>query len=158
MRPEFINHASIIKAKSAGYVALFSAIIMAAVLLVIGAALSRSAFYLRFNVLDAESKQISLNLAEACSQTAMLKLRQDANYQPPAKGECVGVGDVCGAPGARKICKICSVSTGGSYTIVTRAVFNRAFTNLQTIGQLNNSGFNVSSRQELASYFGPCGL
>lgn len=65
---------------NSGFIALMSAIIISVVLLLIVANLSLTSFYGRFNILDSELKEKSSALAEACVDTAMLKLVNDSDY------------------------------------------------------------------------------
>ena len=62
------------KKRNKGFVALMSAIIISVILLLIITNLSLTAFYSRSDVLDSELKDRSSALAEACVDTAILKL------------------------------------------------------------------------------------
>jgi hypothetical protein len=135
-----------------GFVAVVSVIIISMILLVLVVTLSTSSFFNRYNVYDSENKRVSLALAEACANTAMLKVAQDSGYTPITAGECVSVSDSC--PSGARVCKICSVSnTGGVYTIVARAVYgtNKTYSTVQVSGTLTTTNFAVTSWQELAS-------
>lgn len=138
-----------------GFVALVSIVIMSGIVTVLIFTLGVSVLFSRFSVLDGEYKRTSLALAEACANTAMLKIAQDVAYTPDAGGECVSVSDICGASGATHTCRVCSVSrSGGRYTILTRAVYRGAYTTLETKGTLGTKNFNVSSWRESGSYSG----
>src|SRR4051812_21214163 len=117
-----------------GFVALISVIIVSAILLVLLFTLGAASFLSRFSVLDSENKRISLALAEACANTAMIRISQNSQYgiSPalPAGGDCVGVGGGVCPPSVSptsKTCRICRTSP----TILTRAVYNGAYTNLE---------------------------
>lgn len=139
-----------------GFIALISMLIISAMLLILIFMLGTSTFLSRFDVLDAEQKRISLGLAEACAQGAMLRIAQNPTYTPVSGGECVGATDTCGASGAERTCKICSVSqNAGTYTILTRAVYRGAFTNVTVEGTLGSSNFSVTKWYETAAYGGP---
>lgn len=145
----------IYKNQQRGFVALMSIIIMTAVVIALIFTVGVSVFFSRFSVLDGEYKRESLALAEACTNTAMVKIAQDPSYAPAATGECVSVSDTCGVVGATRTCKICSVSlSGGMYTIRTRAVYTGAYTTIEAKGSLGETNFNVSSWREVGSYAG----
>jgi hypothetical protein len=59
-----------------GFIALMSSIIISAILLVVVVAASITGFTTRFNMLDAEAKQQSAALADACLDILMLRLVQ----------------------------------------------------------------------------------
>lgn len=84
------------KRNSGGFIALMSAIIISVILLLIVVNLSFSSFYSRSNILDSELKERSSALAEACVDTALLKLANNPLYFPPVGGESVEVdGETC---------------------------------------------------------------
>ena len=108
-----------------GYIALVSAIIISAVLLIITFAMSFSVFFVRFNILDSEFKKTSEALAEACVNTAVLELEKSSSWVPAATGTLVTV------DGPEKTCKICKVSGAAQKTVTTRAAYKKAHTNLE---------------------------
>ncbi len=139
-----------------GFVALMSVIIISAFLLVMIFTLGLGTFLSRINVLDIEFKKTSRSLAEACANQTMLKLAQNSSYTPVSSGECIGVGDTCGASGAKLTCRICQVSAVGSdRTILTRAVYSGAYTNIQASITLEATNVTVKDWKELGSYGGP---
>ena len=108
-------------------------------------------------MLDTENKRVSLALAEACGNMAMLKIAQNPDYgitpPLPAAGECVGVSDTC--PSGPRMCKICKTSP---YVLV-RAVYNGAYTNLRVEGAISGSNFAVSKWEEIEANLVPgCNL
>ncbi len=117
--------------KEGGYIALISAIVISAVLLIITFSANFSSFFARFNILDSEYKKVSVGLAEACVDIAMLEI---AKGNTPADDTCVNVGDSC--PGdinqTKRICKICEVDepTTDKFEIKTKAVYQKSATNL----------------------------
>lgn len=147
-----------------GYLALISAIVISMILLVIAFALSTSGFFARFNVLNTESKRLSLGFAEACASKAMLSLAQTASY---AGGECLNINTgttsaSCPA-GVKEVCKICSVvpiapAPGTPQTVKTRAVYNSAYTDLSvSLSRSAVGAITVNSWDEQATYSGvPC--
>jgi Tfp pilus assembly protein PilX len=85
----------IAKKNQRGFVALISVIIISAVLLFLMVTAAAIAFRGRFNTLDYENKKISVGLAEACVQTAMLKLAQSESYNPADELVTVETGKIC---------------------------------------------------------------
>lgn len=70
------------KYKNRGFIALITAIIISAILLLLATNLSISGFYSRSNILDYELKEISFHLAEACIDQAISKRINNINYSP----------------------------------------------------------------------------
>ena len=129
-----------------GYIALISAIIISAVLLMIVFTTSFTNFFARFNILDSEYKKISVGLAEACMDTAILELAQDPDWQPAAGGMSVVV------EGA-KTCKICRVGENGlQRTIYTQAMYQKAYTNLVALVSPAGGTITIDSWQEAPDY------
>ena len=123
-----------------GFVALISVIIITIVLVVISISVSTTSFFSRFNVADIEYKKRSSDLAEACVDSALLKIAQDPSYTPAAGGEIVNVGS--------DTCKIFTVVTVGSQiTIQTKAIYQKAVTNLQVT--VDSGSYSLISWQEL---------
>ena len=137
-----------------GFIALISVILISAVLIALVVMVSAAGFYSRFNVLDYENKKVSVSLAEACAETALVNLAKNPTNYPssiPPAGILTTVDLAAG-----KTCRICLVSLSSPYSIITRAVYNNAYTNLTVTGTLGASNFNVSSWDEQASYAGSC--
>src|SRR5258708_32505996 len=59
-----------------GFIALTSAMVISILLLAITVSLGFCGFFTRFNILDSESKERSLALAEACGEMSILNLTQ----------------------------------------------------------------------------------
>lgn len=135
-------------ARGEGYIALISAIIITALLLIITFTVSFSSFFARFNILDSEYKKVSTGLAEACAETAILEL---AKGNILADDTCVNVGDPC--PTGPKVCKICHVENLGSsqYDIKTRAVYEKATTNFLINVTTTTSDVIVNSWEEIGT-------
>lgn len=131
-----------------GFVALISAIILMAILLVMVFAISSAGFFLRFNVLDNESKKTTLALAEACVGQAMMDL---ANGTASAKTVAVGSGS----------CKICTNPSGSNpKTILARAANKEgqsySYSNVTAVvTQDAFNTFTINSWSEQSSYSGP---
>lgn len=120
-----------------GYIALTSAIIITILLLAITVSLGFSGFFTRFNILDSESKERSLALAEACIDKAMLNIAQNLLYNPI--NETVAI--------ESDQCKIVSVTASGNQrTIKTQAVVNKSYTNLKIV--INADTFSIISWEE----------
>ena len=139
-----------------GFVALMSVIVISAILLVLVFSLGVSSFFNRFDALDSENKRISLGLAEACVNVSMLKVAQNSGYAPPAGGECVSVGGTCHASGPQMTCAVCSVTSGNPTTVITRAVYNGAFSTLQVSFDTIPGSFAVTRWEELSGGYGAC--
>ena len=65
-----------------GFIALITSVIISAVLLLVATNLNLTGFYASSNLLDYELKEISFNLAEACVDTAILKIINNPAYSP----------------------------------------------------------------------------
>lgn len=120
-----------------GFIALMSAIIISVLLLAITVSLGFAGFFTRFNILDSESKERSMALAEGCVDMAVLKLTQDPYYNPV--NEVVTIGG--------QQCTIVSLAIFGNQIIIrTQAVVNKAYTNLVVTV---DDDFAIISWQEL---------
>ncbi len=103
--------------KDSGFVALMTAIALSIILITITVALNQNGFLTRSEILDAEYKDTSSALAEACADTALLKLTADPSY--PGNEPAIAVGaDTCAIGSV--------VLSGGQITIHTSAVFPSA--------------------------------
>ena|SRR3989338_10087446 len=102
-----------------GFIALMSAIIISVVLLLMITNLSLTGFYGRFNVLDSELKERSSALAEACVDTALLRIANDPTYPYPTNDPINVDGNDC----------IIESATGGN--ISTTANYKNYITNLK---------------------------
>jgi len=127
--------------KKGGFIALTSAIILSAILILIVVTSGFTGFSGRINILDSELKERSEALAEACWDTAFLKFTNDASYDPV--NEVVNVGS--------DSCIIKSITGGGSKTFKVQGKYqNNYFTNLEII--LDTSTNSVTSWKEVASF------
>ena len=142
-----------LKKEKNGFIALMTAIVFSFVLMITAATLSQTSFFSRAEILDAEYKERSSALAEACVDTALLKLATIPGYNPV--NECNSVGDIC-PNGGPNICSVVSVSPPalGKITIITTAVFpapavtsQGAVTNLQVI--VDSTDLHVLSWNEV---------
>src|SRR3989338_1096164 len=106
-----------------GFVALMSAIIISVILLLIVTNLSLTGFYSRSDILDSELKERSSALAEACADTALLKLANDTSY--------IGGGTPVIVNGS-ETCTIDTTTATNPRVFTVHANFNNIyFTNLQ---------------------------
>lgn len=69
------------KISNKGFIALFTVIIISAVLLLAASTLGFTNFYARFNVLDAEFKLMSSKLVDACLERARLSIALEEYIQ-----------------------------------------------------------------------------
>ena len=107
---------------SQGFVALISAIIISAILLLVVTTLSFTGYYGRFNRLLDEFKERGTVLAEACANDALLRLAHERTYSGNAT-TTVGNGQ----------CYIGRIDTTipGEMTLHTRAIDHETYTNLK---------------------------
>jgi Tfp pilus assembly protein PilV len=123
-----------------GYIALISAVTISAILLAITAALGYTAFFARYNMLDSEYKEMGSALAEACAETALLKLANDSTY---TGNEVVTV--------SSSPCTIRPVSvSGGQVTIEVQSIIQNTYTNLEVVAASGTLG--IISWQEIANF------
>jgi len=125
-----------------GYIALISVIIIVALLMVISVAVSFSGFFSRFGILENEYKEVSSGLAEACADTAILKLAGDWSY---FGSESVIVGS--------NNCQIISVQDSGSQKLIrAQANYKNSYTNLEIKVSKGASSINIDSWKELPNF------
>jgi hypothetical protein len=138
-----------------GFLALTATIIIFAILIILLGIVSKSAFYNRFDVLDYENKKVSISLAEACAESALVNLAKNSNYQTAdtVHGDAVTV-DALSTP--VKKCQICPISGTGPFAITTRALYNKAYTNLAVNATAGSANFSINSWDEQPTYSGNC--
>lgn len=123
-----------------GYVAITSAIIMGVVILVIIMTIGLGSFLNRSDISSAHYKGRSRALAEACIETARLKLAQNGSY---GGDEIISV--------ASDTCRIISVvPAGGQKIISTQSQYQGSFTNLRVT--VNAGNLSVVGWEELKSF------
>ena len=104
-----------------GYIALASALIITAVMVLIVVTLGQASFFNRAAISEVHFKEKSRALAEACANTALLKLVGNALY---AGNETITVAsDTC------RIFTIVSSSTGR--IVDTQGIFEESYTNFR---------------------------
>jgi hypothetical protein len=104
-----------------GYVAIMSALIITAIIVVMMIGLGQVAYLNRANISEAHFKEKSRALSEACVNTALLKLVASSSY---AGNETIAVAsDTC------KIVGVVSSSTGRIVT--TQGQYQNSYTNLK---------------------------
>lgn len=129
-----------IKNSQNGFIALVSAIIISAVLLVATVTLSYSSFFVRYNLLDGEYKERSSALAEGCVDAAILKLAGDPSY---SGNEPITIGS--------ELCTVRPVQISGNNKIIeTQAEFQNSYTNLRVVVDQNTLA--VQSWQEMPHF------
>jgi len=125
-----------------GYVALISAIIISAVLILISVGASATGFFSRFNVLDGEYKERGNQLAEACVDSELLRLAQNS-------GDTT-TGNVSVGTGSCTVFAVLQNSpSAGEITIKTKAVVQQSVTNIEVV--VAAGSLNLISWQELPS-------
>jgi hypothetical protein len=121
-----------------GFIALTTTIILSLIILTLVIAVGFASFFTRFSILDSEINERSSNLAEACVETAVLKLSQDEDYPG---GDTVTVGTAS--------CYICpTVAAGSNVRVFVQALSSNAFTNLR-VDVDPDSGIVAGSWQEI---------
>jgi len=125
---------------SGGYIAIVSTLIISILLMTVVFATSYSGFVGRFNVLNTEFKERSSALAEACVDTALLKLSQNSSY---SGNENISVGS--------DSCSILAIeSPTGQKIIKTKAIFQNSVTNLKVVA--TSSDLSIVSWEELPKF------
>ncbi len=125
---------------SNGYIAIISTIIISLVLMGMVFSVSFSGVSSRSNILNSEFKEQGFALAEACTETALLKLAQNKFY---SGNENILVGS--------DQCSILPIETiSGQKIIKTKAIFKKTTTNLKIVATENN--LSIISFEEVASF------
>lgn len=132
-----------------GYVALISAILISVSLLILVSVVSFEGFFSRFTIFETDQKEVASYLAEACVQTAILKISQDVNYHLSATfPETITVGT--------NNCEIVSIAQGifpNRRVIETQGQLGDAFTNLEVeINVENNPTIVTTNWTEVGSH------
>ena len=91
----------------------------------------------RYNILTSEFKKMSVSLAEACANIAILELSKDFTYTVSVRATTTINGQVCN-----------TVSVSGTPKIIkTQANYKQSYTNLQI--QVSNPPFSIDSWEEV---------
>ena len=126
-----------------GFIALITAIVLSAILMVVTVVLNQSGFFARSALLDSEYKERSVALAQACADTALLKLAANPAY---AGSETVPVeSDTCLIRPTQ-----INMPIVGQDTVETSAVFQEASTNLRVV--VNAADMSIISWDEVPSF------
>ena len=120
--------------KPKGFIALVSAIIIAAILLLVTVSGGLIGIYSRFNILDSESKERSLALADACIDTLLSQLSMASAVTPGSY------------PVGSDTCQI--LSNSSPYQV--QGIFNNAYTNVEV--SIDPDTFAVTSWEEVANF------
>jgi len=126
-----------------GFIALTSVIIIAAILLVVVVESSTANFATRFALLDAESKERSEALADACVDEVLVNLSADSTYAPTsAQTTTVGPDS----------CQVLTTTNPGASprTYEIQGVFNQAYTDLLVSINVNTDA--ITSWQEVGHF------
>ncbi len=126
--------------KGEGYIAIISALIISVIIVVIVITVSQASFLGRAGIAGAHYKERSRALAEACANTALLKLVSNSSY---AGGETITVGS--------STCDIISVvSTSTGRAISTQGIFQRSYTNYKVT--IPSSSVSIISWEEVKKF------
>ncbi len=132
-----------------GFIAVTSAIVISALLIIIGASLGYTGFFSRFNIFDGELKNSSLALAEACAEIARVEIANNSGFTAPSSPYTI----VTSAP--QQYCRILSVApSGANYTVQTQATYpetgnQRSYSTLQVVYNRGSSDVTVTSWKEI---------
>lgn len=123
-----------------GFIALMSAIIISAILLIIAVNTSLTGYYNRFNILNSEIKEMSSSIADACLDVAILNFALDSSYSGNEN-----------IPVNLNSCYIGPVTTNSTQKIFNiKGIYKNAHTNLKvTVDGLN---FFVISVEEILTF------
>lgn len=120
-----------------GYIAMTSAIIISMLVLAIVFAISLSGYFSRSNVLTSEFKDVSLALAEGCTEKALLKYAENTSY----------VGNENITISGRQ-CSILPIETSGSNKIIkTKAIVESVTSNIKVT--FDSTDITIISWEEL---------
>jgi type II secretory pathway component PulK len=122
-----------------GFIALISVVIISFVLLLVATTLSTKGFYARFNILDSESKERSNALADACIETARLKLANDTSYTADNVKIIVTTNQKCEY----------DANTGGSKIIIAHGCVNNAHTYYSATVNTTDPSIPITAFREL---------
>lgn len=126
-----------------GFIALISAIIISAILLLVATAGSMTGFTTRVNILNAEYKERSSALAAACIDHVLLMLSQDYNYPTGYT-----LPEAVTTPGGN--CSVRASSGSSPRTFKLQGVYQNAYTDLLISVDPNTPA--ILSYQELAHF------
>ena len=120
--------------KPRGFIALISAIIIAAILLLVTVSGGLIGIHSRFNILDSESKERSLALADACIDTLLIQLSVASAVTPGTY------------PVGSDSCQI--LSNSRPYQV--QGIFNNTYTNVRV--SVDPDTFAITSWEEVANF------
>lgn len=131
--------------KPKGFIALMSAIIISAVLLLLATGGSLGGFYTRTNSLNLEYKERTYSFAQACVSHTLLALSQNPSYGGGATTTVSGT-DVCYTGAVVKS----GLAPNDVYTFRTRAYVMNIYSNLEIVAKVQD--LSVQSQTEVASF------
>ncbi len=126
---------------TAGFIALISAVIISAILLIVATSGSLSGFTTRFDIVASEYKEHSLALADACVDRVLLQLSFNPSY---SGSETVLIGS------SGDQCQIFASSGTNPRTFTVQGVYEDAYTNLTVVADVN--ALTINSYQEVAHF------
>jgi hypothetical protein len=128
-----------------GFIALISAVIISAVILVIGVTGGLTGFFGRSNILDSEFKNTSAAIAEACADQALLQLANSITSYDVVGATLAVSGNPCTIGKMQN-----NIPTAGQRTFETTATYKN-FTTSYKIA-IQSSDVSVVSWQEIPTY------
>ncbi|HOX30618.1 MAG TPA: hypothetical protein P5080_05915 [Candidatus Paceibacterota bacterium] len=137
-----------------GFIALISAIMVSAVLMVVVAAVSAASFNTRLNVFDQQNKKAGEALAKACVQRILAEAVKSSRYETVYEktgSETAGEGGTC---------RFCARKGPNSleFLIGIRAEYAGTYTNLNITAIMDKAekNFSIISWKEDQTYSGSC--
>lgn len=126
-----------------GFVALVSAVVIASLLIIIGASLGYTGFFSRFNILDGEFKETSIGLAESCAEIARVEIANNSAY--PSGTTLPDIKNI-----GSNSCSIISVANNNpNYTVQSQAVYQKSYTTIEATYNRTGSDVTVTSWREI---------
>jgi|SRR3989344_3599404 len=113
------------KQRNEGFAALITAIVLSLVLIIVTVTLNRSGFFARSAILEAEYKEMSSALAEACVDIAMLRIATTPGYS--VTNDPIAIGD-----------ETCTIDSVAGDNIQTSADVNGSVTRFEVIVDLSD--------------------
>lgn len=128
-----------------GFIALMSALVISAVLLLIITGGSLSGFYTRMDALNGEYKERSYALAQACVSETLLALANDPAYAGGATTTVSGSGQCYTGP----IAKSGSLPSD-TYTFRTRSYVSGAYSSIDVTASVGD--LSITKQAEVPTY------
>ncbi len=134
------------QASQKGFVAITSAVVISALLILISASLSYSGFFARFNVLETEFKKESLAYAETCVDMARINIVNTPGFTVVEQKENLDDDFI------DTECLYAVTLSGGEYTIQAEANYNHAISRINAVVTRTATNIPVVSWKEVSNF------